>query len=115
MGTSVLLDIIGSMVIGGLLLLTALEMNDSATQNTYQSQENLTVQQNITSLVENLEWDFRKLGYCANPMLTSDPTHYILKGTSDSISFVADTGNVGVLNTITWYLGSIIPGPILTQ
>lgn len=105
MGSTSLLDILGSLVIGGLLLLTALRMNQNATKNTYTSQASLTVQQNMTAIIQNIEWDFRKIGYCKNPMLTADPTHYILRGSTDSISFVADLLNSGTLNTVSWYFG----------
>ncbi|HEY9166196.1 MAG TPA: hypothetical protein VIS48_08560 [Candidatus Kryptonia bacterium] len=112
MGSTSLLDILGSLVIGGLLLLVALRMNSQATMNTYSSQASLTVQQNMTAIIQNIEWDFRKIGYCKNPMLTSDPTHYILKGKSDSISFIADLYNSGTANTVSWYLGSYVgPNP----
>jgi len=60
MGTTTLIDIIGSMLIGSLLLLVALRLNDQATKNTFDCQEQLTVQQNITFLVEALGADFRK-------------------------------------------------------
>ncbi|MCL4538197.1 MAG: hypothetical protein M1378_01115 [Bacteroidetes bacterium] len=110
MGSSTLLDIIGSMVIGSLLLLVALKMDERATANTYQSEENLTVQQNLTSLIQNLEWDFRKLGYCKNPALTTDPSDYILNGDTNSITFVGDLENAGKLDTVTWFLGGPVPG-----
>ncbi len=110
MGSSTLLDIIGSMVIGSLLLLVALKMDERATANTFQSQENLTVQQNMTALIQNLEWDFRKLGYCRNPALTTDPSEYILDGDTDRITFIADLENTGKLDTVTWSLGDTVAG-----
>ncbi len=111
MGSTALIDIISSMLIGGLLLLAALRMNDQATKTTFQCQTNLTVQQNMTAVVQNIEWDFRKIGYCSDPKQTADPTRYILYGDQDSIAFVADLDNVGVLNTVKWYLGDYINGP----
>jgi len=111
MGTTTLIDIIGSMVIGSMLLLTALQMNDTATKNTFQCQENLTVQQNLTAIIQNIQWDFEKIGYCKEPTLISDPARYILYGDNDSISFSADLYNTGTLNTVSWYLGGYIKGP----
>ena len=111
MGSTTLIDILGSMFIGGLLILTALNMNDSATKNTFQSQENLTVQQNMTSIIQNLQWDFRKIGYCTDPTQISDPKYFILFGDSDSVVFRADMFDSGHTDTVYWYLGNIIPGP----
>ena len=110
MGSSTLIDIVSSMLIGGLLLVVAIKMDAQATKNTYDSEASLTVQQNLTSLVENIEYDFRKIGYCKNPNLTTDPAMYILYGDSDSIAFVADLSNIGELDTVTWYLGGAVPG-----
>ncbi len=111
MGSTVLIDIIGSMLIGGLLLLSALRMNETATKNTYQSQENLTVQQNMTAIIQTIQQDFRRIGYCKNPSLTSNPAYYILYGTADSIVFAADLYDCGTLNTVKWWLGASIKTP----
>ncbi len=98
-------------MIGGLLLLTALQMNDTATQNTFTAQENLTVQQNMTAVVQNIESDFRRIGYCKDPRQTIDKTNYILFGNPDSIIFTADIDNNGILDTVTWWLGNHVSGP----
>lgn len=111
MGSTVLIDIIGSMMIGGLLLVSALRMNESATKNTYQEQENLTVQQNMTAIIQTIQSDFRRIGYCKDPSQTADPTRYILYGRSDSIAFAADINNSGTLNIVKWWLGAKIKTP----
>lgn len=102
MGSTTLIDIIGSMLIGGLLLVTALRMNDNATRNTFESQENVTVQQNLTSLVQTLEQDFRRIGYRqgGNPA----PDSCVLYGRSDSVVFVGDMNDDGSMDTVTWYI-----------
>ena len=111
MGTTTLIDIIGSMVIGSMLILAALQMNENATRNTFQCQENLTVQQNMTAVIQNIQWDFEKIGYCKDPKKISDPARYILYGDIDSIVFAADLYDTGNLNTVTWYLGGYVGGP----
>ena len=73
MGSSTILDIISSMLISGFLLLTALHMDEQSVKTTFYSETNLTVQENLTSLVENLEYDFRRMGYCANPNVQPNP------------------------------------------
>jgi len=111
MGTSTFLDILGSMIIGGLLLLVALRMNDQATANTFQSQEQLTVQQNITSLINNIESDFRKIGYCANPDAIPQNFNLIPYGNTTDIKFLVDLNKDGSVDTVEWYLGTTATSP----
>ena len=111
MGNTTMLDIVGSMFIGGFLLLAAVHMNEKATKNTFESQENLTVQQNMTAIIENIQWDFRKIGYCKDPKQIRDPKYFILYGDSDSVVFRADLSNIGKMDTVRWYLGSHVAGP----
>ena len=106
MGSTALLDIIGSSIIGGLLLLAALRMNDSATTNTFHSQEQLTVQENMTSLVNNLEYDFRKIGYASDPTRVPQSNSMILLGDTTRIRFLAQLDANGSLDTVEWYLGT---------
>ncbi|MCL4540223.1 MAG: hypothetical protein M1378_11620 [Bacteroidetes bacterium] len=111
MGSSTMLDIISSMLISGFLLMTALHMDEQSVNNTYYSETNLTVQQNMTSLVENLEYDFRKMGYCADPNVQPESYMYVVKGNSGYIWFLADLDNMGVLDTVKYFLGTDpIPG-----
>jgi hypothetical protein len=110
MGSSTIIDIVASMLISGFLLVTALQMDEKSTQNTFYSETNLTVQENLTSVVQNLEYDFRKMGYCANPNLQPKTYMYLVSGDTSAISFVADLNNVGVLDTVKYYLGGQVPG-----
>jgi hypothetical protein len=100
MGSSTLIDIVGSMIIGGFLLLAALRMNDSATRNNFQMQENLTVQQNLRTLVQFIERDFRRMGYrqSGNPPADS----CIVYGDTNRVQFIGDIDNDGVLDNVTW-------------
>jgi len=110
MGNSTIIDIVGSILIGGLLLLVAMRMNDDVTSNNFQSQENLTIQQNMISLVNNIESDFRKIGYCADPANVPSNDSMIVSGDSMHITFLAsmypETPSYGLLDTVEWYLGS---------
>lgn len=110
MGSTTMIDIAGSILIGGLLLLVAVKMDEKATENTYETQATLTVQENLTSLVEEVEWYFGKIGYINNINATPDRRYFILGGTSDSISFEADVNRTGRFDTVSYYLGSTIPG-----
>jgi len=64
MGFNTIIDIIGSMLVGGLMLIILFRLNNSATSTLYNSNSELIVQQEMVSEVEVLESDFRKIGYC---------------------------------------------------
>ena len=64
MGFNTLLDIVGSVIIGGLILLILFRLNSSATTNLYNNNSEEIVQRSMVSVVQVLESDFRKIGYC---------------------------------------------------
>ena len=64
MGFSTLLDILGSSIVGGMLLMIMWRLNDAATQNTFNYGGEVIVQQNLVEVVGLLEYDLRKIGYC---------------------------------------------------
>jgi len=114
MGTTVILDVIGSMIIGGILLLTLFRMNDTATRNTYNFSGELTLQENLVATVEVLEYDFRKIGYCEDPLELPNPEeNSILFADTSEIKFLTDLmvppyddpQGDGILDTIQYYLG----------
>lgn len=110
MGFSTLLDILGSTVVGGLLLLILFRISSASVKNTYQNSGELIVQQNLAEVVKLLEYDFRKIGYCQN--YNNIPTsNAILSATDSSIAFLTDVATPsypkgdGVLDTLKYYLG----------
>jgi hypothetical protein len=64
---AIVLDLIGSTIIGGLLILTMLRMNASGMENQSYFAEDLLVQENLREIVKIIESDFRKIGYGINP------------------------------------------------
>lgn len=117
MGTSVILDVLGSMVIGGILLLTLFRMNDNTTRNTYNFSGELIVQQNLVTSVEVLEYDFRKIGFCEDPTKLPHPEEdAILFADTSEIKFLTDLmitpyGSTdpkgdGTLDTLEYFLGA---------
>lgn len=108
MGFSSLIDIIGSTIIGSLLLIILLRMNDTATQNTFTFAGDFQVQQNLVSAVQLLEHDFRKIGYCRDFAKIPIPSEAIIMADSTSITFLTDiTPADGVVDTMRYYLGSV--------
>lgn len=105
MGISTILDIIGSVFVGGLLLLILFRLNTSATGTLYNSNAEMNVQQAMVSVVQVLESDFRKIGYCKDWTKIPDPSKSILYADSNSIKFLTDVDNNGVVDSIYYYIG----------
>ncbi|MCX6169837.1 MAG: hypothetical protein NTX65_10885 [Ignavibacteriales bacterium] len=115
MGFSTLLDIIGSVLGGGFLLVILMRMNATAIQNNYEYSGERIVQQNLVEVVTLIENDFRKIGYWNyQPNITNpipDPAVAIIQADSTSITFLTDivTPNNpygdGTVDNIKYYVG----------
>ena len=105
MGTNVILDIMGSMIIGGILLMTLFRLSDRATERTYSQSGDLTIQQNVATVVSILEYDFRKIGYCADWTKIPDPTKSIILADSNKIKFLTDVDKNKTVDTMFYYIG----------
>ena len=77
-------------------------MNSSILESATSLSFEKTVQSNITSLVEDIEYDFRQIGY----KVSSSPK--ILVADSSRITYLADIDNNNVIDTITYYLGDVL-------
>lgn len=113
MGFSTLLDIMGSTVVGGMLLLILFRLNDASVQNTFKSSEEFIVQQDLVEVVQLLEYDFRKIGYCLQYNKIPSPSKSIIFADSSRISFITDVAEPptypkgdGNLDTLTYYFDS---------
>lgn len=114
MGFTTLIDIVGSVVIGGFLLLIVLRLNESSVQNMYVNTGDLIVQQNLLEIVRVLEYDFKKIGYCKNWEKIPDPSKSIIYAGPHSIKFQTDLANPptypggdGVIDTLYYYVGTV--------
>ncbi len=58
-----LLDHLGAMVIGGILILSIIGLNFQMNSASYDKFAQSTIQQTALSTVETLEYDFYKIGY----------------------------------------------------
>lgn len=99
----ILLDIFGSIIVGGLILLMILKFNLFASNANYYSDNELKLQQNVKTLAEILNYDLRKIGYknSGTSMLVAQPKH---------IKFYADidapgTTGHGVVDVVEFFLG----------
>lgn len=111
-----MLDILGSTVVGGFLLIILLNMNQSAIQNNYDFGGERIVQQNLVEVIQLIEYDFRKIGYTASRTNLIPQSTAIIHADSSSITFQTDlpvkTTPVsdqqygdGVIDTVKYYLG----------
>lgn len=105
MGTSSLLDIIGSFIFAGVLLLMGLDLNASANEVKAVYSGNYNLQANLTTVVELIESDFRKIGYCRTWQKIADPTMSLRIADSNRIRFLCDYDNNGSLDSVTYWLG----------
>ena len=104
MGVNVLLDILGSIVIGGILLLSMANVNESSTKDLYKGSGNLVAQTNLATVVQILETDFRKIGYCADWQQIPTPSEAILFVDSTSIRYLTDVDSDGVVDTMFYFI-----------
>ena len=108
-----MLDLVGSIIVGAFIVVMMLNMNDAAVENTYAYSGELTLQENLTSAVELLEYDFRKIGYCADPLGLPQNAPHILFADTDRISFLTDVADAdhprgdGIIDTLTYWAGSV--------
>ena len=113
MGYSALLDILGSSLIGGMLMLILFRLTDASSENTFMYGGELNAQQNLVSVVELMEYDFKRIGYCENSNLVPDAKDVIYFATDTSIAFITDLAisesnprGDGIPDTLIYELGS---------
>ncbi len=115
MGFSTLIDILGAAIIGGMVMLSvrALILNSSEKSNQFQNE--LIAQQNLVSIVELIEHDFARIGYCENADSIEAPEDMIVYADSTKISFKTDFAqgfqNIrgdGTKDILTYELGPTI-------
>ena len=112
MGSQVIIDLIGSLVLFGWLLLTTIRMGIANSENMQTYGGELLVQENLVEVTRLLEYDFRKIGFCREPNLLPDPTKAIILADSARLKFLTDvdltgTGPDGVVDSIYYYLGPV--------
>jgi hypothetical protein len=101
MGSSSMLDIIGSIFIFGLLFLMVIRLNQSASENSMAYSADYMLQRNMTVLTVMLEEDLKRVGLNSNATLTGIPPIQ-----------VADSNRFRFLTDLS---GSIVPGAVATD
>ncbi len=105
MGFSTIIDILGSMIIGGILMLILWRLNDATTENTFNYSGELSLQQNLATVAMIIENDFRRIGYCADWNKIPNPAKSVLLADSNRVKFLTDVESNGIVDTMFYYLG----------
>ena len=98
MGT--ILDLVGSAIIAGLLLMMLMSVNNNVSEFSILNGLSATAQENLMELASEVEYDFRKIGF-----RVSNPNTAIISCDSASISFRSDIDNDQTLDTVSYALG----------
>lgn len=103
MGYSTLIDVLGSAIIGGLLLMNLLRLNATVVENETHFSHDKSAQIDVVLIATLIDRDFNLMGYCGNhSLITSDST--LSYGDSTSIRFYADIDNNGSYDDVYYYL-----------
>jgi hypothetical protein len=106
MGYATILDIIGSVIMGGIVLTSLLNTNVNTVQNTYSYGGDVTVQKYLADAVDTIDSDFRKIGYSSILTTVLNPTQVIILADTTKIKFLSDVNNNGTIDTVYYYLGT---------
>jgi len=96
---NIMLDIAGSVIIGGLLALMLFNFNTYQTNTRYLSDTELQLQQNAKTLAEMLNYDLRKIGYnCERDSIWEETNN-------NRITYYADLDWDDTPDKVTYFLG----------
>lgn len=104
MGFSTIIDILGAMIIGGLLLIILLRLNGTVTEHFFITGSDRNLQRSLAETAILIEKDFRKMGYCADPYKITETLNIVQVADSDFISFYTDVDRDGNLDIMTYFL-----------
>ena len=106
MGYTTILDIIGATIIGGLLLLNLLKLNENVYQVDNATGHDVNLQVEVVNIANIVDGDFNKIGYCSDPMNMNDDPKVTLADTS-SIKIVFDVDKNGEYDTVYYFVSDI--------
>lgn len=95
---SIMLDIMGSTIIAGLMVIMLMKFNIYQSTTRFASDSELQMQQNAKTLAEIMDYDLRKIGY------DYDSTSFV-QADSERVSFFSDIDRNGSTDVVTYFLG----------
>ncbi len=96
-------DILGSIIIGGIVLLMLITFNGNVMQSAGVQTFKTIVQGNLITVTDIIEFDLRKMGYRVSA--TQDIS--ILYADSNRITFKGDIDDNGVMDTVQYYIDTV--------
>ncbi|MFZ1279364.1 MAG: hypothetical protein WAR59_00910 [Ignavibacteriaceae bacterium] len=105
MGYTTIIDIIGAAIIGGVLLLNLLRLNENVYQVDNSTGHDVNLQIEVVNVANIIDSDFNKIGYCFNPMNMNDLPKVTHADTS-SIKIVFDVDKNGFYDTVYYYVSN---------
>jgi hypothetical protein len=97
---NVVLDIVGSTVVAGLILLLVFQLNRSMGNMSFQNTLDVVTQENAKTIADMVNYDFYKIGY-HDDITSANPIVEIAD--SNRIKFRADIDNNGAVDTVQYY------------
>src|ERR1041385_1366176 len=101
---NILLDVISSMIIGGIVLLMLVGFNSNLVQSACVQTLKVITQSNLTTVTNILETDFRKMGYG----MFGTPDSAIAYADSNKIIFKGDFQNTGSVDTLIYSFNATV-------
>ncbi|MBR9978879.1 MAG: hypothetical protein KFH87_12405 [Bacteroidetes bacterium] len=99
------LDIIGSVIIAGMIILNFAFLMGERTESQIESSNQITAQTNVSDVTQTLRFDLRKTGFGCDSLP-------IIQATENTFIFRSDLANDGILDTIGYYFGGSALGSI---
>ncbi len=92
----------GSFLIGGMVLLTILSMNHEILETSSLNSLGTMAQENVVEIASILDYDFKKIGH-----RVSRTTSALLAITDSTISFLADIDQDSIVDTVSYRAGPV--------
>lgn len=105
MGFSTIIDILSATIIGGIILLNLLKLNENVYQAEVTTMLDVNLQVEVVNVANAIESDFNKIGYCADPENINDLSKVTVADTS-SIKIVYDVDKDGNYDTVYYYVSN---------
>lgn len=96
------LDIVMSVMLGGVLLLIIMTATDVAAENVATTYGDRYVQEALLSITQQLEGDFRNMGFGV-----PDTQRIVTYADSSRISFRSDLRPFGTVDTVSYWVGNV--------
>ncbi len=107
MGNITLLDLLGAALISGFLLVMVYHSNARMNETLFTTGNDLVVQEQLVNLVQIIEKDVRRIGYCKNQMKIPDPSKAVISAGTNSFTFQTDVDDDGNVDTLSYYRGTV--------